>query len=59
MTVCMIRSQGFMRRQLLFQMLPYSKLQLHMLQALNASFERYQEERRGQGFREHETLMAA
>lgn len=27
--------------------------------ALNASFERYQEERRGQGFREHETLMAA
>ncbi len=30
-----------------------------MLQALNASFERYQEERRGQGFREHETLMAA
>jgi len=60
MTACMIHSQDFMRRQLsYFTILLDYKLQLHMLQALNASFERYQEERRGQGFREHETLMAA
>ena len=35
------------------------KQNVKILQALNASFERYQEERRSQGLAEHQALIGA